>query len=155
MAHAQMHDREIANHRVVMQRITVYLKNAQTLAAGRIFYMTKTKGKYVTRKKRIRQLEKEIEQLQCQVKTLTQLLDDAHGIIYRSRPGLARAVERDFHEELLPSELPPTAIAKKPPRRKIRNLSIAPRADLVMDRDSNGRLIIKGTANSSPPRPQA
>ncbi|MGV0102339.1 hypothetical protein NSTCB13_00860 [Nostoc sp. DSM 114160] len=116
--------------------------------------MTEIKGKYVTRKKRIRQLETEIEQLKAQVKTLTELLDDAHGMIYRSRPGLARAVERDFHEELLPSELPPTAIAKKPPRRKIRNLSIAPRADLVMDRDSNGRLIIKGTANSSPPRPQ-
>ncbi|MBN4004763.1 hypothetical protein [Nostoc sp. LPT] len=39
------------------------------------------KGKYVTRKKRIRQLETEIEQLKDQVKTLTQLLDDAHGMI--------------------------------------------------------------------------
>ena len=108
--------------------------------------MTPIKQKYVTRKKRIRQLEKEIEQLKSQVKTLTQLLDDAHGMIYRSRPGLARAVERDFHEELLPSELPPTAlaaIAKKRVQRKIRNLSIAPRADLVMDRDSNGRLVAK------------
>ncbi|MDZ8070888.1 MAG: hypothetical protein RMY64_35620 [Nostoc sp. DedQUE08] len=118
--------------------------------------MTEIKGKYVTRKKRIRQLETEIEQLKSQVKTLTELLDDAHGMIYRSRPGLARAVERDFHEELLPSELPPAALrTKKPPRCRIRNLSIAPRADLVMDRDRNGRLIIKGTANSSPPRPQA
>lgn len=104
--------------------------------------MTEIKGKYVTRKKRIRQLEKEIEQLKNQVSTLTELLDDAHGMIYRSRPGLARAVERDFHEELLPSELP--ASFKKPPRRKIPNLSIAPRADLVMERDQNGRLIIKG-----------
>lgn len=131
---------------------------AQTLRPVALFHMTQTKGKYVTRKKRIRQLETEIEQLRAQVKTLTQLLDDAHGMIYRSHPGLARAVERDFHEELLPSELPPAAlvaIAKKRVQRKIRNLSIAPRADLVMDRDANGRLIIKGTANSSPPRPQA
>ncbi|MDZ8089030.1 MAG: hypothetical protein RMY16_26290 [Nostoc sp. DedQUE12b] len=106
--------------------------------------MTETKGKYVTRKKRIRQLEKEIEQLRAQVKTLTELLDDAHGIIYRSRPGLARAVERDFHEELLPSELPIAALrTKKSSRRRIRNLSIAPRADLVMGRDSNGRLVAK------------
>ncbi|MDZ7969067.1 MAG: hypothetical protein RM368_29635 [Nostoc sp. DedSLP03] len=118
--------------------------------------MTQHQGKYVTRKKRIRQLEKEIEQLKKQVLTLTQLLDDAHGIIYRSRLGLARAVEQDFHEELLPSELPLAALrTKKPPRRRIPNLSIAPRADLVMDRDPNGRLIIKGTANSSPPRLQA
>ncbi|MEH2279234.1 MAG: hypothetical protein V7K40_31725 [Nostoc sp.] len=114
--------------------------------------MTQTKGKYVTRKKRIRQLEKEIEQLLTQVKTLTELLDNAHGMIYRSHPGLARAVEEDFHEELLPSELPPSA--KKPPRCKIRNLPLAPRADLVIERDQNGRLIIKGTANSSSPRPQ-
>ncbi|MFN6488340.1 MULTISPECIES: hypothetical protein [unclassified Nostoc] len=146
MAHAQMHDREIANHRVVMQRITVLRKTRKPLRPVAFFHMTQTKGKYVTRKKRIRQLEKEIEQLKCQVKTLTQLLDDAHGIIYRSRPGLARAVERDFHEELLPSELPPAAlvaIAKKRVQRKIRNLSIAPRADLVMERDSNGRLVAK------------
>ncbi|WP_334982280.1 hypothetical protein [Nostoc sp.] len=151
MAHAQMHDREIANHRVVVQLLTVSLKNAQTCGWSHFFYMTE-KGKYVTRKKRIRQLETEIEQLKCQVKTLTQLLDDAHGMIYRSRPGLARGIEEDFHQELLPSELP--AIAKKRVQRKIRNLSIAPRADLVIERDGNGRLIIKGTANSSSPRPQ-
>ncbi|MEH2371503.1 hypothetical protein [Nostoc sp.] len=108
--------------------------------------MTEIKGKYVTRKKRIRQLEKEIEQLRDQIKTLTELLDDAHGMIYRSRPNLARAVERDFHEELLPSELP--ASAKKPPRIKTRNLPLAPRADLVTERDHNGRLIIKGKATS-------
>ncbi|MFN6515690.1 MAG: hypothetical protein RMY29_014510 [Nostoc sp. CreGUA01] len=109
--------------------------------------------KYVTRKKRISQLETEIEQLKKQIVTLTQLLDDVNGILIRSRPGLARSIEQGFHEELLPSELP--ASAKKPPRRKIPNLSIAPRADLVMERDSNGRLIIKGTANTSSPRPQA
>ncbi|WP_322673497.1 hypothetical protein [Nostoc sp. DedQUE05] len=146
MAHAQMHDREIANHRVVMQLLTVLMNFAQNCGRSHFFYMTEIKGKYVTRKKRIRQLETEIEQLRAQVKTLTELLDDAHGMIYRSRPGLARAVERDFHEELLPSELPPAAlvaIAKKRVQRKIRNLSIAPRADLVMERDPNGRLVAK------------
>lgn len=160
MAHAQMHDREIAFHRVVMQLLTVSLKNAQTLRPVALFYMTEIKGKYVTRKKRIRQLETEIEQLKNQVSTLTELLDNAHGMIYRSCPGLARAVERDFYGELLPSELPSAALAAIAKQRvhrvqrKIRNLSIAPRADLVMERDSNVRLIIKGMANSSPPRPQ-
>ncbi|MBN4004764.1 hypothetical protein [Nostoc sp. LPT] len=54
---------------------------------------------------------------------------------------MARGIEEDFHQELLPSELP--ASVKKPLRRKIRNLSIAPRADLVIERDGNGRLVAK------------
>ena len=83
--------------------------------------------KYVTKQKRIRQLEKEIEQLKAQVQTLVEMLDQTMGIAYRSRPGLARSMERGFHDELLPSQLPKT----KSPRHKLRRLPLLPRADLV------------------------
>lgn len=80
--------------------------------------MNQPKTKYVTRKKRIRQLEAEIEQLKTQVKILTEMLDRTNAMLLRSRPRLARAVERDMHEylqhdeNLLPSEMPQELMGK-------------------------------------------
>lgn len=90
------------------------------------------KEKYVTRKKRIRQLEKQLSELQQQVETLTNLLDAVHQMLYATRPRLARSMAREFnrvHGQTTP------AVKKIKPRRKLPNPSIAPRADLVIHRD--------------------
>ncbi|BAY89648.1 MULTISPECIES: hypothetical protein [unclassified Tolypothrix] len=121
--------------------------------------MNQPKTKYVTRKKRIRQLEAEIEQLKTQVKILTEMLDRTNAMLLRSRPRLARAVERDMHEylqhdeNLLPSEMPQELMGKITrkkitPQRPPRNLPLAPRADLVIVRNQNGRHI----ATPRPPK---
>ncbi|MBD2503145.1 hypothetical protein [Anabaena azotica] len=100
------------------------------------------KPKYVTKKKRIRELEKQVAELQQQILRLTELLDSNLTTIYANRPRLARAMAREFREfkRIHQSENPPQE-TKKTPRCKVRNLPLAPRADLVTARDSNGQLI--------------
>lgn len=85
-----------------------------------------TKPKYVTREKRIRQLEKEIKQLKQQNQTLTNLLHETMAMLYRCKPAYGRSMERDFHAELLPSELP-----KVNHSYRRRRLPLLPRPDLV------------------------
>ncbi|MEA5515526.1 hypothetical protein [Nodularia sp. UHCC 0506] len=91
-----------------------------------------TKAKYVTRRKRTRQLEREVEQLKEKVAILSSLLDDAHGLLLRSNKHLARAVERDFHA-VKPPEPEETEIrrSRTTPRLPQRNSPLLPRADLV------------------------
>ncbi len=95
----------------------------------------KMKPKYVTRKKRIRELEKQVAQLQQQVETLTNLLDSVTQMVYAKRPRLARNEAREF------KRIHPSVKEKTTPRLKERNLPLAPRADLVTTRDTNGQLI--------------
>jgi TolA-binding protein len=89
--------------------------------------------KYVTKKKRIRQLQKRIEELEQLNQNLTQALDTAYEMLYKAKPGLARSMERDFLSTQLAQPLPkPT---KRKPGVPKRSLSIAPRADLVLKRN--------------------
>lgn len=94
--------------------------------------------KYVTRKKRIRELEKQVSQLEQKIETLTDLLDSVHQMLYATRPRLARSMAREF-KRIHPPETPVTN--QKSPRRSPRNLPIAPRADLVIKRNSDGQII--------------
>lgn len=94
------------------------------------------KGKYITKSKRIRQLEKQVEELQKQVETLTIRLDQTSGMLLRSRPRLACSLLRDWEESQ-----PPSPPKRQNGRRRYIKLPLLPRADLVLTRDSNGRLV--------------
>lgn len=93
------------------------------------------KQKYVTKRKRIKELENKVSELEQKVVTLTELLDSVTTMLYAKRPRLARSMAREFNR------IHPPDRVKKSPRCKVRNLPLAPRADLVTTRDANGRLI--------------
>ncbi|BAT56390.1 hypothetical protein NOS3756_53950 [Nostoc sp. NIES-3756] len=93
------------------------------------------KEKYVTRKKRIRELENKVSQLEQKIVTLTELLDSVTTMLYAKRPRLARTMAREFNRIHPPPKI------KKSPRCRLRNLPLAPRADLVIERNSKGQII--------------
>jgi hypothetical protein len=104
------------------------------------------KGKYITKSKRIRQLEKQVEELKKQIEALTIYLDQSHQMLLRSNPRLARSLERDWEDSLPPPPVTPPPTPKQP-KQRYKSLPLLPRADLVLTRDANGRLV------SSPQRP--
>ncbi|GAX41543.1 hypothetical protein NIES4075_25160 [Tolypothrix sp. NIES-4075] len=100
-----------------------------------------TKGKYITKSKRIRQLEKQVEELQKQIEILTIYLDRSHEMLLRSNPRLAESLKRDWEE------INPPAPKPKQPKRRYKTLPLLPRADLVLTRDSSGRLVASPRPN--------
>lgn len=101
----------------------------------------KMKPKYVTRKKRIRELEKQVSELEQKVVVLTELLDSVHQMLYATQPRLARSMAREFKRIHPPEKL------KNTPRLKERKLPLAPRADLVTTRNANGQIIATSKAH--------
>jgi hypothetical protein len=101
------------------------------------------KGKYITKSKRIRQLEKQVEELQKHIEALTIYLDRSHSMLLRSNPRLAESLKRDW-SEINPLATPPTP---KQPKQRYKSLPLLPRADLVLTRDSEGRLVASPRPN--------
>lgn len=139
----------------VVSRRTVYTRNCVVLHMERsiekrsrnalqpaaLFKLMEQKGKYITKSKRIRQLEKQVEELQKQIEALTIYLDQSHQMLLRSNPRLAESLKRDWEEFNPP---PPTP---KQPKQRYKTLPLLPRADLVLTRDSSGRLVASPRPN--------
>lgn len=143
----------------VVSRRTVYARNCVVLHMERrkksdratpcsrlhLYLLMEEKGKYITKSKRIRQLEKQVSELQKQVEILTIRLDQTSEMLLRSRPRLACSLLRDWEE----SQPPPIPMQKEPRQRKqpkqpkqpYKSPPLLPRADLVLMRDANGHLV--------------
>jgi uncharacterized protein (DUF924 family) len=103
------------------------------------------KGKYITKSKRIRQLEKQVEELQKQIEALTIYLDQSHSMLLRSNPRMYKSLKRDW-EEINPLATP-TPKQPKQPKQRYKSLPLLPRADLVLTRDEQGRLVASPRPN--------
>lgn len=102
------------------------------------------KGKYVTKKKRIRQLENQVEELQNRIQVLTDLLQQSNEMLLQSRPNLARSIERDWHQ-VHPEPIEP----KQRAQRSYRQLPLLPRPDLILRRDENGHFVVSKKAQET------
>lgn len=107
------------------------------------------KKKYVTKNKRIKILQQEVEQLKQQITRLTLQLDAANEQILADNPKLANSLEKDWFKDSQTEE-------RKPGKKRKRKLPILPdarivKADgLVLTRDSEGRLVYREKEDASP-----
>ena len=69
---------------------------APTTASARTFSTMRTKPKYVTKRKRITQLQKQVEELEQRNQALMEALERVCELLYEAKPGLARSMARDF-----------------------------------------------------------
>lgn len=109
------------------------------------FIYMEQKGKYITKSKRITSLEKQVSELQKHIEALTIYLDQSHQMLLRSNPRLAQSLQRDW-EEFNPLAMP-TPKQPKQPKQRYKSLPLLPRADLVLTRDSSGRLVASPRPN--------
>ncbi|MCV3213033.1 hypothetical protein OGM63_05740 [Plectonema radiosum NIES-515] len=103
-------------------------------------------GKYITKSKRIRQLEKQVLELQKHIEALTIYLDQSHEMLLRSSPRLARSLERDWQEFRVQRGLDMSEEINPPPKSKqpkpmYKSLPLLARPDALLTRDPNGRLV--------------
>jgi FtsZ-binding cell division protein ZapB len=116
------------------------------------------KKKYITKRKRIKLLQQEVEELKSHITRLTQQLDAANEKILADNPKLANSLERDWmkYSENCESGVMPLAsreVYRHTQTKRRRKLPILPDANLILTRDSNGKLVYREDGKHASPNP--